>query len=137
MLLKLNCLINIGRKGLLEIIIQFGLYTRFQDIVVSVLCTHAYAWHVYTKNCENKWANLRTPIIFRSQVGEIDLPLWRHRLISVWRFSFNRDRVISVLNVPMNGFYYESFGNEVLGIVISRSEADGDPRLWNAIGRSV
>ena len=51
------------------------------------------------------------------------LPLWRHEYISsVWRFSFNHDHVISILNFPVNDLCHDSIGNKLFGFVFSRSD---------------
>ena len=50
------------------------------------------------------------------------LQLWRHEQIpSVWRFSFNRDHVISILNFPVNDLCHDSIGNKLFGFIFSRS----------------
>ena len=51
------------------------------------------------------------------------LPLWRHEYISsVWRFSFNHDQVISILNFTVNDLCHDSIGNKLFGFVFSRSD---------------
>ena len=51
------------------------------------------------------------------------LPLWRHEYISsVWRFSFNHDHVISILNFPVNDLCHDSIGNKLFGFIFSRSD---------------
>ena len=60
------------------------------------------------------------------------LSLWRHEQISsVWCFSFNYDRVISILNFPVNDLCHDSIGNKLFGFVFSRSD---DPIVTGVCG---
>ena len=50
---------------------------------------------------------------------------------SVWRFSFNYDCIISVLNFKMNDLYHDSISNKLFWIVFSRPD---DPIVISVCG---
>ena len=53
----------------------------------------------------------------------------------VWRFSFNHDHVISILNFPVNDLCRDLIGNKLFGFVFSRSNEPiviGVCGMWSA-----